>query len=112
MSSGATNEEQRIRQLVTRLEEAYRDGRISEDVYERLSRKYQALLEGISGHAEFGAPVDREPLRGGLSGPRIVSVNRAGYRPAPKKDSAKIMVAFVAFLMILIMIVIATIVRR
>jgi len=111
MSSGAIDEEQRIRQLVTRLEEAYYAGKISKEVYERLSKKFREQL-GVSGEAAMGLLPEGVSSPIGPSVPRIVAIERVGYRPAPRKSSAQFAVAIVAFLMIIVMILIAISVRR
>jgi len=108
MSSGTVGEGERTRQLLARLEEAYRAGKISKEVYERLSCKYREQV-GISGQAVPRPVAEGRLSDAGTSGPRIVAVSAVGYRPAPKKDSAQLAIAIVTFLMVLGIVLVAII---
>jgi len=101
MSSGAIDEEQRIRQLVIRLEEAYHAGKISKEVYDRLSKKFREQ-KGVSGETAIELLPEGGPSSVGPSVPRIVAIERVGYRPEPRKSSAQFAVAIAAFFMILV----------
>jgi len=109
MSSDAGGEDQRTRQYLAKLEEAYRAGKIRRELYERLYRKYQGEL-GLSAQPIPGLSPSEDVSRYVGPAPRIVSIDGGGplgtSRKKPK-PMASIAVAVVAFLMILIMVLIA-----
>jgi len=105
MSSGVIDEEQKIRQLLANLREAYSKGKISDPVYNRLSKKYEEQLERIGGRLGPRLSPTRAPsAAAGLSGPRIMAIEQARHRPAAKTERTLVVVAIAAFLMILILI--------
>ena len=109
MSSGS-DERERARLLLARLQEAYHTGKVSREVYERLSRKYGQQLNASW---QTGSELPQGRLRPGSlpveTRPRIVAIDKIGYRPVPARGTNSVRVAagiFVAFFVMLILILI------
>jgi hypothetical protein len=107
MSSGVIDEEQKVRRLLANLQEAYSRGKISEPVYNRLSRKYEEQLQRIGGRTGPWLSPARAPSAAGVSGPRITEIGQARHSPAAETNWTVVVVTIAAFLMIVILVLVS-----
>jgi len=108
MSQRSLNEARGIQRLLANLREAYSSGKISEDVYDRMSKKYETQLRRLGGQIQ---PQNQFSMRPSFSPvaaaqPRIVGIGQATYQSKQRKfrPPIAVVIAFSALLVILILV--------